>query len=127
MLVGINTYAGRKEAPSPLRGTKNDVDRAERVLLDRFGFEPESVVKLVDADATHEKIVRGIYDHLIKKAGPKTKVVFWFSGHGSHVPDGSAADVDESNAATNLQRFSPGPRKASTLEGARRMSWLRCH
>lgn len=92
LLVGINTYAGRKEAPSPLRGTKNDIDRAERVLLDRFGFEPDSIVKLVDADATHEKIVSEIYGHLIKKAGPKTKVVFWFSGHGSRIPDASHHD-----------------------------------
>lgn len=92
LLVGINTYAGKEDAPSPLKGTKNDVDRVERLLLDRFGFEAKTIVKLVDAEATHEAIVRTIHRHLIEQAGPKTQVVFWFSGHGSRIPDASGHD-----------------------------------
>ncbi|MCA8977007.1 MAG: caspase family protein, partial [Planctomycetes bacterium] len=52
-----------------------------------------SIRKLTGARATHEAIVRTFHDHLIARAGPDTQVVFWFSGHGSRVPDPSARDT----------------------------------
>lgn len=103
LLVGIDNYlqpaAGR--ALPKLQGARNDIARARDLLIERFGFAPESIVTLLDADATHEAIVRHFHDHLIARAGADTEVVFWFSGHGSRVPDASGADTssrDEGDA-----------------------------
>jgi len=42
---------------------------------------------LLDDEATHERVVRTFHDHLIARAGPETKVVFFYAGHGSCIPD----------------------------------------
>ena len=42
---------------------------------------------LVNDEATHEAVVRAFDEHLLRRAGPETEVLFWFSGHGSRVPD----------------------------------------
>ncbi|MBL8728333.1 MAG: caspase family protein [Planctomycetes bacterium] len=94
LLVGIDAYAatGRPDAPPPLAGAVNDVARARSVLIERFGFEPGHIVVLTGAAATHEAIVRTFQRHLIDQADAATRVVFWFSGHGSRVPDASHRD-----------------------------------
>jgi hypothetical protein len=94
LLVGINDYlpSGREDDFASLAGAENDVARARDLLLGRFGFAAEQILTLVGAEATHERIVRAFHEHLIQRAGPQTRVVFWFSGHGSRVPDASGAD-----------------------------------
>ncbi|HEX6811988.1 MAG TPA: caspase family protein [Planctomycetota bacterium] len=96
LLVGIDDYAQPDEGHrklAPLRGPGNDVARARDLLQRRFGFEPRDIATLLGPAATHEAIVRTFYEHLIVQAGPATKVVIWFSGHGSRVPDASKADT----------------------------------
>jgi hypothetical protein len=89
LLIGIDDYASGQEetAPTPLRGAKSDVERARRILIDRFKFEDADIQVLFDKRATHEAIVRAIHDGLIERAGPETEVLLWFSGHGSRCPD----------------------------------------
>jgi hypothetical protein len=96
LIVGIDDYAqpdDRSNKLSPLKGAGNDAARAKELLLGRFGFAPADILTLLGPAATHEAIVRGFYEHLIKQAGPQTRVVIWFSGHGSRVPDASKADA----------------------------------
>ena len=94
LLVGINRYQMRdgEETMRRLAGCKNDVDRVRAMLEQRFGFRPADIEQLVDEQATHANIVRTFHRHLIQKAGPDTLVVFWFSGHGSRVPDATGTD-----------------------------------
>jgi len=95
LIVGIDSYAQPDDASnqlSPLKGASNDAARAKELLLGRFGFAAGDIVTLLGAAATHEAIVRSFYEHLIERAGPRTRVVIWFSGHGSRVPDASKAD-----------------------------------
>ncbi|MFY9340961.1 MAG: caspase family protein [Planctomycetota bacterium] len=94
LLVGIADYAlpADGEALGPLKGPENDVARAARLLVDRFGFDPAGIVILKGKEATHEAIVTTFHRHLIAQAGPATRVVFWFSGHGSRIPDVSGHD-----------------------------------
>ncbi|MFT4513488.1 MAG: hypothetical protein ACI89X_003160 [Planctomycetota bacterium] len=96
LVIGIDEYAqpdsGHGTIPH-LRGAENDAARARALLLDRFGFAALDIVTLRGPQATHEAIVRTFYDHLICKADSDTKVVIWFSGHGSRVPDPSKADT----------------------------------
>lgn len=95
LLVGINKYApaGPEVEFDDLGGPENDIDRARAMLEQRFRFAPDSIVTLIGPAATHRAIVRAFYEHLIQKAGPATRVVFWFSGHGSRVPDASQQDT----------------------------------
>lgn len=95
LLVGIAKYAppAHGEGFADLEGPENDVARARRVLVERFGFDPAGIVTLTGPQATHAAIVRTFHEHLIGKALPHTKVVFWFSGHGSRIPDPSRKDL----------------------------------
>lgn len=93
LLVGIDRYAQPDEGEwKTLRGCENDVRLVAELLQDRFAFRPEDIVTLVSEQATHEAIVKAFHTHLIQKAGEDTKVVFWFSGHGSQVPDKTQKD-----------------------------------
>ncbi|MBX3463513.1 MAG: caspase family protein [Planctomycetes bacterium] len=94
LLVGIDVYApsGRGDDLAPLDGPRNDVARARALLQERFGFAADQIVELLGPQATHQAIVQRFHEHLIARAEPQTKVVFWFSGHGSHVPDASGRD-----------------------------------
>jgi hypothetical protein len=58
-----------------------------RLLIDRFGFAADEIRVLFDKRATHEAIVTTFHDWLIERAGPRTEVLVWYSGHGSRCPD----------------------------------------
>ena len=96
LLVGINDYAGDPEQRpfDSLQGPENDVERARAILVEQFGFDPAGIEVLIGPAATHQAIVTKFYEHLIRRAGAETRVVFWFSGHGSRIPD--ASDFDPS-------------------------------
>jgi hypothetical protein len=55
------------------------------------------VLVLRDEEATHERVVRAFDEWLIRRAGPDTEVVFWYSGHGSRVPDASSSPASETD------------------------------
>ena len=81
LLVGIDDYPG---TGSDLRGPVEDARIMERVLTQRFGFDPANVVTLNDSDATRANIAQGIVQHL-GQAGPDGVAVFFYSGHGTQV------------------------------------------
>ncbi len=100
LLVGIDAYAqpliGRVPA---LAGCENDVRRAERVLVERFGFGAEDVLVLTGAAATHAAIVQAFDQHLLQRAASGTRVVFWYSGHGSRTPDLAGVETSKTEDA----------------------------
>ncbi|MEB3358308.1 MAG: caspase family protein [Synechococcales bacterium] len=89
LLVGINAYP----EVSDLRGCLNDVDLQYHLLVHRFGFHPDDIVRVWDnaADPTlkpsRDNILRAFQEHLIAQAKPGDVVVFHYSGHGSRVID----------------------------------------
>lgn len=98
LLIGIDDYAPADDQPIPsLRGAVRDVALVRGLLVDRFGFAADDVAVLTDAAATHAAIVRAFHDHLIARAGPDTRVVIWFSGHGSQIPDPSGRDLAQAD------------------------------
>ncbi len=82
LLVGVNTYTN-----FPLTGCVNDVALQYYLLVHRFGFAPEDIRVVTDADATREGILTAFEEHLIAQAQPDDVVVFHYSGHGSQVAD----------------------------------------
>ncbi|MFG0316080.1 MAG: caspase domain-containing protein [Planctomycetota bacterium JB042] len=90
LIVSVSDYPDELHPTwTDLPGARNDVDLVRGLLVDSFGFDPEDVLVLRDAEATHRNIVRAFHEWLILRAGPETEAVFWFSGHGSRVPDRS--------------------------------------
>lgn len=84
LLVGIDDY---KEGVPALRGCVEDVRRAQRLLVERMDYPEENIRVLLNGEATHEAIVRAFDEWLLRRATAETEVLFWFSGHGSSVPD----------------------------------------
>lgn len=113
LLVGIADYplpsgpSDTRQLPSRLQGPHNDLDRVEYTLRDHYGFGSEDIVRLADEDATHERIVAALYE-LGKSCGPRTDALFWYSGHGSVVPDASGREDDKGMSHDGKKRSYDG-------------------
>ncbi|MEM1330109.1 MAG: caspase family protein [Planctomycetota bacterium] len=94
LICGINNY---KEI-SDLRGCVNDAHAMRRLLVDQFGFSPDQVEVLLDAQVTKRRI-KDKWEWLIRGARPGDHLVFFIAGHGSQV----AADLDESDDEPDLK------------------------
>ncbi len=94
LLVGIDRYAPGSGL-GELDGSVNDVRAVREMLVGRFQFPRQDVLLLENEQATHERIVRSFEEWLLGRAGSETEVVFWFSGHGSRVPDADGEETDE--------------------------------
>lgn len=100
LLVGIDKYLS-PEVPR-LKGARNDVAAMKQLLTQRWGFQPEDIVELVDARATRASILAE-FERLAASAR-REPALFFFAGRGSHdqdrlptiVPyDGRQADVSD--------------------------------
>ena len=94
LLIGIDAYDG----DASLDGCVNDIDRMQRLLIDRVGIDPARITRLASpAEGTaHETDVaeelptlariRDALDRLASDAvAPGDRVLIYFAGHGSHV------------------------------------------
>lgn len=90
LLVSVSDYPdGVNDVWTDLPGAANDPELVQELLVDQFDFDSADILVLRDAEATHRNIVRAFHEWLILRAGPETEAVFWYSGHGSQVPDRS--------------------------------------
>lgn len=91
LLIGVQSYP-KLGVQRQLSGSRNDVRLVHALLVDRFGFRPDEIVTLLDERATGASI-RSEMGRLVERLsaisadGPAAQVVFYFSGHGSRVPD----------------------------------------
>lgn len=88
LLIGIQdyTYYGDSVVLSSLKGPLNDLVLVKHVLQERFGFQDEDFIILVDDEATHTGIERG-FQRLIDAVEPGDFVYIHYSGHGSQTGD----------------------------------------
>lgn len=91
LLVGINKYPSNKRFTN-LSGCVTDVKLQEELLVHRFGFNRNDIVKLTtdsppDYQPNRKNILKIFEEHLINQAKPGDVVVFHFSGHGSRLRD----------------------------------------
>lgn len=97
LLVGISDYAhfGLTAAPgqlADLQGPANDVERM-RVSLMRWGFGgADDLRTLKDAQATKAGLEEAFRWLATRADDPNDAVVIFYSGHGSHAPDGPDKD-----------------------------------
>lgn len=94
LLVGINQYPTLDRAAA-LKGSLTDVELQQELLTHRFGFSPQDILTLVDAEATRSSIEAAFIAHLSEQARPGDIVVFHFSGYGCLVRSKSLLEQGE--------------------------------
>lgn len=93
LCVGINDYPIRG---TDLKGCVNDAKAWAALLIDHFGFAPDRVTLLLDAQATRRRILSRL-DKLLTGAKRGDLIVFTNSSHGTYVADdnGDESRYDE--------------------------------
>jgi peptidoglycan/xylan/chitin deacetylase (PgdA/CDA1 family)/uncharacterized caspase-like protein/Flp pilus assembly protein TadD len=103
VIIGVNDY---RHWPK-LKYAVNDANGMEEVLVNRFGFQRDHITKLLDGDATRQRIMQVMGDELSdnRKVQREDRVFFFFAGHGATraLDDGRQVgfivpvDADQSN------------------------------
>ena len=103
LIVGVGRYV----TPGiDLPGIDLDVDRMHETL-NRLGFTDAQIHTLTNEDATSTRVIAEMDTWLRQGVQPSDRVVFYFTGHGSQVPDfnGDEDDgVDEVLVTHDMQR-----------------------
>jgi len=105
LLVGVGKYS---DPANNLPGIDLDIERM-RDTLNVMGFEDSQIHSLLDEQSTAENVISEISGWLTEGVQPSDRVIFYFSGHGSNVPDvdGDEADgVDEVLVTHDVRRVS---------------------
>jgi peptidoglycan/xylan/chitin deacetylase (PgdA/CDA1 family)/uncharacterized caspase-like protein len=81
VIVGVNDY----QSWPKLRYAVNDANAIEQTLTNKFGFRPENIRKLVNGDATRQRIMQVLGDELTDpaKVSRDDRVFIFFAGHGA--------------------------------------------
>lgn len=90
LLVGIDEY----QNASTLKGSKQDVKDMWQLLKSVWGFQSHQIRTLTDAQATRNAILNAFDNWLIKGSRRGDRVLFYFSGHGSHTNDRNGDESD---------------------------------
>ena len=88
LIVGVGDY----QSISDLPGIDLDVDMMKDVA-ELLGFSSHQIKTLRDSEATLDGVRLGFRDWL-GQAGGDDRVLFYFSGHGSHVDDDNGDETD---------------------------------
>lgn len=114
LLVGVGKYS----VPGiDLPGIDLDLERM-RETLNIMGFEDSQIRSLLDDQATSSNVIKGFETWLKDGVEPGDRVVFYYSGHGSNIPDfnGDEDDgVDEVLVTHDVRRVSKNGKR--TLSG----------
>lgn len=97
LIVGIDKYfqVNANDRAGRLGGAVNDARGIQSVLIANFGFKPENVVFLPDGEATRERILKELGEHLIGKAKEGDLSLFYFAGHGSWLNNQRSRESDK--------------------------------
>lgn len=81
VIVGINDY----QSWPKLRYAVNDANGVEDILVKKYGFKPENIRKLINKDATRQRILQVLGDEFSdgRKVQREDRVFFFFAGHGA--------------------------------------------
>jgi hypothetical protein len=97
LLVGIGDYPAEVGPQFPsLSGPPNDLKLMREWLTNDLGVSGEKVRILHNADATSAGIQKAFDEHLVQGCGPDDVALFYFTGHGTQVPD-LGPELDEAD------------------------------
>jgi len=90
LLIGVGRYAHFEEK---LDGVGLDLAMMNEVVQ-LMGFKQQAVKVLENEQASTAGVSEAIENWLIRETGPQDRVLFYFSGHGSQVPDENNDETD---------------------------------
>lgn len=90
LLVGIGAYQHIR----PLVGPPRDLLRMERFLIDHMGYRKDEIAVLKDSQATRKNLLRTMNNWLVRSTKAGDRVVIYYSGHGSQLPDNNDDERD---------------------------------
>jgi hypothetical protein len=96
LLVGVGDHI---YPVNNLRGPKNDVPAMQKLLIEKYGFKPENIEILQDANATRSNIIAAFERGLIAPVSERDLALFYFTGHGTQVTDYSGDESDKRDEA----------------------------
>ena len=106
LLIGINQYKYNSEFTTDarpdgltLKGCVNDVQKVREILINNAGFTAGEIKILTDLSATKAAILDAFDSWLIDGTRPGDVVLFYYSGHGSRVPDRNGDEEDRYDEA----------------------------
>lgn len=93
VIIGIN-YKGQQ---GELRGCHNDAFNMQKYVQDRYGFQQNDTVMLID-DGRHTSPTRAniisAYKKVVAESRPGDSIFLHYSGHGTKVPDQNGDEDD---------------------------------
>ena len=90
LVIGIDDYSALSEA-NELNGAAADAERFETFLTETLAFPSGSITRLTDAAASSDAILTTLIDTLVRETDPGARVVIYFAGLGTILPDGTPA------------------------------------
>ena len=90
IIFGINNY----QSIVDLRGCLNDTKNMSTLLTDVMEFSPKNVRVFANDEVTWDNI-QTQFDWLVDGAAEGDRLVFHFSGHGSHIPSADSDETDD--------------------------------
>ncbi len=90
LLVGIDAYP----YVLPLEGSVNDARAMRDFAVRYWGFRPEQIKMLTDAQATREAVLEAFRSWLVEGSDAGDPVLFFWSGHGFQQPDRNGDEAD---------------------------------
>lgn len=101
LLIGINKYKHLpfysqvlKTTVNNLKGSVNDVKIMKGLLKSHYGFLEDNIKTIYDEEATKDNILKIFENWLIDSTKEGDLVFFYFSGHGTQVPDQNGDEED---------------------------------
>jgi Caspase domain/Domain of unknown function (DUF4384) len=90
LLIAVGNFADRNmEENYQLMGTAADIVGMQKVLTERWKFDPKDVVVIKDKDATHDRVLAEL-SAIEQRSAAGDTVLVYYSGHGT-------SDSDEDN------------------------------
>ncbi len=86
LIIGIDDY--QHQAIPTLNTAVQDATGVREVLIEKYGFQKQRVIELINGEATRRNIESSLY-HLGKGAGPEDSVFIYYAGHGQYNDDQS--------------------------------------
>jgi hypothetical protein len=115
LLVAVGQFGDPQLKSQQLLGTAADIESVQKALSTRWGFAPEDVKSIRDAEATHARILAEIAA-LEQRSRTGDTVLIYFSGHGTSAnADENSFDLPYATGA-----WVPYDLDVSTVETAKR-------
>lgn len=116
LLIGVGQYRERGMG-AELPGIELDIGVMKEVA-DSLGFKPSATKVLLNQQATLAAVREALRQWLVEGTSPSDRVLLYYSGHGTQLPDEDGDEDDGLDEAWTLHDMAPARRHGrATLDG----------